>query len=320
LCGSGPPEVRGGEGPPESVPAVFRRPAPGTLDELKSMERHLRSLSGRVAPAVVAVTLGETSGSGVVITEEGLVLTAAHVVGAPGRDVRFTFPDGKTARGKTLGANDELDAGMMKITDRGPWPFVAMSAAGQARVGDWVLAMGHPGGFEPGRAVVVRLGRIIGLDADAVQTDCTISGGDSGGPLFDMRGGVVGVHSRISEGATENFHVPVRAYRQDWERLTKGEQWGGQTRPTRPWFGARGVDHADGCQLEFVEEDSPAAKAGLQVGDIVRRIMDEAVDGAAALRRLIGGAKPGDTLRVEIRRAERTMVINVTLEARGGPR
>ena len=69
-------------------------------------------------------------------------LTAGHVCGAPDRDVRFTFPDGKTARGKTLGANLDNDTGLMRITDRGPWPHAEMGDLQQARIGDWVLALG----------------------------------------------------------------------------------------------------------------------------------------------------------------------------------
>jgi serine protease Do len=186
------------------------------------MERHVEALAARVSPAVVAVEIGSGSGSGVVISADGLVLTAGHVCGAPGRTVRFTFPDGKTARGKTVGVEYESDTGLMRITDRGPWPHAPMGDLAQARVGDWVLALGHPGGFDRRRSLVVRLGRIIRLVADALQTDCTISPGDSGGPLLDMHGRVIGIHSAISASLADNFHVAVTEFYDNWHVLAKG--------------------------------------------------------------------------------------------------
>ena len=209
------------------LPTAFIWNAPTSLADLKSMERHVKALAARVSPAVVAVEVGNGSGSGVVISADGLVLTAGHVCGGPDRTVRFTFPDGKTARGKTLGRNYESDTGLMRITDRGPWPHAAMGDLAQARVGDWVLALGHPGGFDLRRSLVVRLGRIIRLEAGALQTDCTISPGDSGGPLLDMHGRVIGIHSAISTSVAENFHVAVTEFYDGWDRAGQRSQRGG---------------------------------------------------------------------------------------------
>src|ERR1035438_10400655 len=99
------------------------------------MERHVKALAARVSPAVVEVEVGSGSGSGVVISADGLVLTAVHVCGQVNRNVRFTFPDGKTARGKTVGVDYESDTGLMRITDRGPWPHAPMGARSNERVG-----------------------------------------------------------------------------------------------------------------------------------------------------------------------------------------
>ena len=96
----------------------------------------------------------------------------------------------------------------------------------QARIGDWVLALGHPGGFDLRRSLVVRLGRIIRLAPDALQTDCTISPGDSGGPLFDMHGRVIGIHSAISSSVAENFHVAVTEFYDSWDLLANGASRG----------------------------------------------------------------------------------------------
>ena len=87
-----------------------------------------------------------------------------------------------------------------------------------------MLALGHPGGFDLRRSLVVRLGRIIRLETDALQTDCTISPGDSGGPLFDMHGRVIGIHSAISTSPAENFHVSVTEFYDSWDELVRARQ------------------------------------------------------------------------------------------------
>src|ERR1041385_752893 len=103
------------------LPTAFSKAVPASIADLRVMQEHVRTLLARVSPAVVAVEVGEGSGSGVIISPEGLVMTAGHVGGEPDHQVRFTFPDGKTARGKTLGSDLDLDSGLMQITDRGPW-------------------------------------------------------------------------------------------------------------------------------------------------------------------------------------------------------
>jgi len=219
------------------LPAAFTKAVPVSIADLKSIERHVKALAARVSPAVVAVEIGIGSGSGVVISADGLVLTAGHVCGSPGRSVLLTFPDGKTVRGKTLGVNRETDTGLIKINDRGPWPYAAMGDLEQTRAGDWALALGHPGGFDLKRSLVVRLGRVIRLAEDALQTDCTISPGDSGGPLFDMHGRVIGIHSAISSSVADNFHVAVTEFYKGWDTPSATEPAGAQEAAVSPVLG-----------------------------------------------------------------------------------
>ncbi len=295
------------------LPAAFSKPVPTSVADLRSIERHVKALAARVSPAVVAVEIGTGSGSGVVISADGLVLTAGHVCGGSGRDVRFVFPDGRTAQGKTLGVDSESDTGLMQITNRGPWPHAAMGDLQEARVGDWVLALGHPGGFDLRRSLVVRLGRIIELADDAIQTDCPISPGDSGGPLFDMYGRVIAIHSAISSAVEDNFHVPVTRFFQSWDRLATGT-----TRDERTlgvYVGASGVDDEAGCRLTVVEEDGPASRAGLKVGDVVRKVDGREIKGAVAFQRWVAGAEPGENLRVEVRRGDKVLSLELKVEA-----
>src|SRR5262249_45555918 len=160
-------------------------------------------------PAVVGIRLGQHQGSGIIVTKDGFVLTAGHVSGEPGKTATVIFPDGKELKAKTLGKNGGIDSGMMKIATEGEYPFVEMGKSDPIKKGDWVLAIGHPGGFRTNRTPVVRVGRVLQATSLFLRSDCTLVGGDSGGPLFDMRGQVVGIHSRIGDGSiTANIHVP----------------------------------------------------------------------------------------------------------------
>ena len=294
---------------------AFTKSVPTTLADLKTMEQHVKALAARVSSSVVAVEVGSGSGSGVVISADGLVLTAGHVCGGPGREVRFTFHDGKTARGRTVGLNRESDTGLMRITDRGRWSYADLGDLRQARVGDWVLALGHPGGFELRRSLVVRLGRIIRMDAGALQTDCTISPGDSGGPLFDMHGLVIGIHDAISSSLADNFHVSITEYYDDWDLLVKGS--GGDIPAGQPqaYAGAWGVDDAGACRLTAVDEDSPASRAGLKAGDVVLKVDGREVRVYALFLRWMAEAEPGETLNLEIKRGDRLLSLEVKVEA-----
>lgn len=300
---------------PPTLPKAFLKSVPTSITDLDSIQRHVEPLVRSVEPAVVAVRIGLSAGSGVVISEDGFVLSAAHVCGAPNRDVQFTFPDGRTARGKTLGTNHDLDSGLMKITEAGPWPHVPMADPGTARIGDWVLTLGHPGGFDPERKTVARLGRVIRLAA-MIQTDCTLIAGDSGGPLFDMQGRVVGIHSRISEATSDNYHVPIDTYRETWDRLAQGENWGDDGTGPVATIGVRGVDDPKGCRLERVNENGSGFRAGLQVDDIIVRINDEPIPGAGALVRAVRARKPGDTITVHVRRGDSEQAFDVKVETR----
>jgi serine protease Do len=203
----------------DSLPAGLLKPAPESITELRAIEARVKVLVKKVSPATVAVEVGGATGSGVIISSNGLVLTAAHVAGAPDRNVIFTFPDGKRVRGKTVGSEEDSDAGLMRITEAGPWPFVPLGELETARAGDWVLALGHPGGFDARRSLVVRLGRLIRIRGDSLQSDCTISPGDSGGPLFDMHGRVIGIHTTISGSLSDNFHVPIAKFYSEWDEI-----------------------------------------------------------------------------------------------------
>jgi serine protease Do len=295
---------------------IFAGGAPQTVDELKAMQEVTQRLSEQVMRSTVGVRVGPAQGSGVIVTKEGHVLTAAHVAGTPGRSATFILNDGRTVRGKTLGAFYDLDAGLLQITEGGPWQPAAVGDSKPLRVGQWCLGTGHPGGYERGRNAVVRLGRILRIEDDGVTTDITLVGGDSGGPLFDMQGSVIGIHSRIGNALTTNVHVPVSIYRDNWDRLVRGEAWGSQP-GIGPFIGVVGARDAEDARIAHVNPGSPAEQAGIKVGDVITRFDGRALRDFSGLSRAVAESEPGERVKVEVRRGERTLELEVVIGSRG---
>ncbi len=297
--------------------SVFDKKAPESLDDLRAMQAQVQRVVKKVSPCTVAVRVGAGQGSGVIISKDGYVMTAGHVSGKPGRKVTFVFPDGSTAAGITLGRNQGVDAGLMKITDEGEWPFAERGASDDLKPGQWCISIGHPGGFQKDRDPVVRLGRVIQVSRGVIRTDCTLVGGDSGGPLFDIEGRVIGIHSRISRSLTANFHVPVDIYTATWDRLAASEEWGGP--PTGPIIGIRGEDHDDGCRVLDVYPDLPAATAGVEEGDVITKVGDQPVKGLAGLIAILNKKKAGEEVTLEIQRGDETLTLKTKLAPRRRP-
>ncbi|MEM6260422.1 MAG: trypsin-like peptidase domain-containing protein [Planctomycetota bacterium] len=298
----------------EEPNAIAPTHVPESVEDLAEIEQRVALVIEQCQDATVCVQSGGGSGSGVIISEDGYVLTAGHVAVEPGRTVTFIFPDGKKARGKSLGVNIGVDAGLMKITDKGKWPHVEIGDMSEVKTGAWVVAMGHPGGFDKERSVVARLGRVYRVRSTVIQTDCTIIGGDSGGPLFDLDGKVIGIHSRISNSLRQNFHVPISIYSRDWERLAEGEVWNrptrrGNIRPGGPYIGVQGANgrgQGNGAALSRVYPDSPAAEAGMRGGDVVVELDRSPIASFGDLAEVVGKLEPGDRVPVVVmRRGER---------------
>jgi len=295
---------------------IFAGDPPSGLDDLKAMQSHVKDLTAKVLPCTVGVQIGQAWGSGVIVSKDGYVLTAAHVAGGPKRHVFFYLNDGRIVHGTTLGLNRGIDAGLMKITDKGEYPFMELGASKGLKEGQWCLAVGHPGGYLKERGLVVRLGRVLLSDDNAITSDCTLVGGDSGGPLFDMQGKVIGINSRIAGAITANLHVPVDAFHEGWERLLKSDAWGhlpGQ----EPVLGVRGVEGAEVAKISNVVKDSPAEKCGIQKGDVVTRFGDKDVTDFSSLKEAVLDHNPGDKVIVKLKRGDETVDVTVTLGHHG---
>ena len=145
------------------------------LAELRARQEKIQAVVAKALPATVAIQAGMGMGSGVIVSEDGLVLTASHVSGDPDQELTIMLADGRIVKGKTLGANRSVDAGMAQITDKGPWPFVPVGQSGDLDLGDWCVCTGHPGGVQPGRAAPVRVGRIVSNSKSTMMSDCAWS-------------------------------------------------------------------------------------------------------------------------------------------------
>ena len=232
----------------KEIPTGFAD-SPTDVAKLKALEQRVEKMLDKAKACTVGVRMGAAQGSGVIVSEDGIVLTAGHVSAKPGIDCVLVMPSGKTLKGKTLGRNGSIDSGMIKIVDPGKYPFAEMGKSGPLKKGQWVVAIGHPGGFRSNRTPVVRLGRILYADPSLIRTDCTLVGGDSGGPLFDLDGKVIGIHSRIGGASiTENVHVPIDTYRQTWDRLAASQNWGGQ-------IGSQTIVKSAGGKVVFEKKD-----------------------------------------------------------------
>lgn len=303
----------------DTLPAVFDKASPESLQDLKDMQKHVQALTKKLVPCTVGLQIGNASGSGVIINKEGHVLTAGHVSGKPGQNVVIILNDGKKIKGKTLGCNLGIDSGMVQITDKGAFPFCDMATSADVKKGQWCLALGHPGGFHPGRSPVLRVGRILDSGKFVLRSDCTLVGGDSGGPLFDMHGKVIGIHSRIGNSISTNFHVPVDTYRETWDRLAAGESWGPNifgTKTKAAYLGVTLDSDSKECTIKEVTPKSPADSGGLKAGDVILSMDGTSLKSSDDLSNFLSNKRSGSEVSVAVRRGSESLTLKVTLGKR----
>ncbi len=312
-----------------TVPSVSAEDEKLSLQALREIEQRIQAVVEKVAPATVAIQIGDGTGSGVIVSADGLVLSVAHVTGAPGQRAAVHFADGSVAAAETLGLEGKTDCGMLQMVGPGPWPHAPVAshqnhseAENEPRgpqPGDFVVALGHPGGYDADRPVVVRVGRVTGVDIGGVEgqdgfggdlrTDAALIAGDSGGPLLDLDGRVIGIHTRIGSSPSVNFHVPVARYAAQWSALARGGRAAAR-------LGAVGRDTLTGFRVGAVEPDSPAAAAGLTRGDIIVAFNGETLGPGRPLDSFLAPRRDGDAVSLRVRRRGQDMDLTVTLDAR----
>jgi serine protease Do len=322
-------------------PAVMH---PRSASDLEAIQERIKAVVKYAMPATVGVLVEDGQGSGVIVSKDGYVLTAGHVSGDPNKPVTIVFSNGARVAAKALGANNGIDSGMVKITAPPPpggYPFVPLGTVARNIVtNQWVVAMGHPGGYRPGRPPVVRVGRVLKVQVNRqqepqyIQTDCPLINGDSGGPLFDLDGRLVGINSRIGVDTRANLHVPVDTFTQTWDRLADAQKWGdrrgflsGRSGPSdrgergskpnesaSPRLGVKPQDGDKGALVFYVHPGTPAEDL-LKVDDIVTRINGKVIRTAEDMVTEIRSRKPGDTITLDLLRKNQPLQVKVTLDA-----
>ena len=292
------------------------------LADLAKLESKVEAVSKKVMPATVALLAEKTgsSGSGVITTADGLILTAAHVVQGA-EELEVVFPNGEQVMGKVLGANYSKDIAMVQIAGKGPWPFAEMGASKTLVAGDWVVALGHSAGFDASRPPPIRFGRVVSKGpGNFLTSDCTLIGGDSGGPLFDLDGKIVGINSSIGVSLTNNNHAGIDGFKDDWDRIRAGEAWGRLSmnplaNPEMPVLGIvmgmpRGVK---GVPVDAVAPRSPSAAAGVRAGDVIQTFDGSPVRDGNKLLVMLAKRQPGDTVKLGLLRDRKTLELEVGL-------
>jgi S1-C subfamily serine protease len=311
--------------------AAAQREAPRPIAQsvaaapLTQAERTVVDVARTVSPAVVSVSSGRSSGSGVVIRPDGVILTNAHVVGNA-RSVEIGLADGRRLAGEVLGRDPSVDVAVVRIPVR-DIPVARVGDSDRLDVGQMAIAIGNPLGLE--RTVTTGVVSAVNRSprgfelGGLIQTDAAINPGNSGGPLLDSQGQVIGINTVIIGGATGlGFAIPINLAANIADQvLTTG-------RIVRAYLGiglgdlnpelARQYDLPvrEGIIVLQVEPRTPAASAGIRVQDIITRIDDEAVRSGGDLRRILRSRSPGQTIRLTITRPSPSGWQTVSTQAR----
>lgn len=289
---------------------------PQNLTDLSAIQSKLQKILPIAKKSLVAIEANDGAGSGVIISEDGLVLTAAHVIGKTGKKMNVRLPNGRKFPAISLGGSEISDGGMLRITKKKKWIHASIANKNKTEIGDWCFAIGHPGGFDKERGIVVRLGRVIGISEETMQTDCRLLGGDSGGPLFNFDGEVIAIHSRISQEPDQNFHVPIECYLNNWEfyknqKILTLEGLAGQG-----FLGVGCETTTNGLRINSIVENSSAEKAGLRKGDLLINLNGQKLDSREELTILIASLNPDDSIILEYIRGDQKMSSKIALGSR----
>ena len=304
----------------------------------------VEEVAASVLPSVVKINVqgaqGRGSGSGVVVSSDGEILTNYHVVAVAedGGDVSVGFDDGSTARAQVVGTDPLTDLAIIKAEGVSGLTPATLGRSEDLDVGEEVVAIGSPFGLEATvtSGIVSALhrpvsvsgqGRSIDTAYPAIQTDAAINPGNSGGPLVNMRGEVVGINSSIRTSASSmgeggsiglGFAIPLGQVLPIVEQLRAGET------PSHARLGVSVADAASddglltGAGVAEVEDGSAADEAGLRRGDVITRVDDQVVSDAAALVATIRGHRPGDTVTLTVVRDGEEEQLEATLDSDEG--
>jgi serine protease Do len=266
-------------------------------------------------------------GSGFVISEDGYIVTNNHVIeGAD--EITIEFFSGRELKAELKGTDPNTDIALLKVESDEPLPFVSFGDSDGARVGDWVMAMGNPlgQGFSVSAGIVSARNRALsGTYDDSIQTDAAINRGNSGGPLFNMDGDVIGVNTAILSPTGGSIGIGFSMASNVVTKVVAQLKEFGETR--RGWLGVRiqdvtedeaealGLEEAKGALVSDVPE-GPAMEAGMKARDVILSFDGVTVEDTRQLVRIVANTPVGETVRVVVFRDGETQTLKVTLGRR----
>lgn len=265
-------------------------------------------------------------GSGVITSADGYILTNNHVI-ENADEIHVRFANHKEYEAKIIGRDKMTDIALIKIEPTGKLPFVKLGNSDKLRVGDWVVAIGNPFGFEQTvtAGIVSGKGRTLGGGAydNFIQTDASINPGNSGGPLFNLDGEMVGINTAIYSRSGGNigigFAIPVNMAKNVMAQLQESGH------VIRGWLGVRiqtvnqdiaeqfGMERPYGALVGQVDKDSPAGKAGIRQGDIITRFKDKEISEMTMLPTLVAQTPVGEKAKVTVFRKGKEKTVTVTI-------
>ena len=310
-----------------------RRVAQGQMPDLEGLPPMFREFFERNMPQQPRSPRGDRQreamslGSGFIISSDGYVLTNNHVV-ADADEIIVRLSDRSELQAKLIGTDPRTDVALLKVDGKN-LPTVKLGDSEKLKVGEWVLAIGSPFGFDHSvtKGIVSAKGRTLPNDTYVpfIQTDVAINPGNSGGPLFNMKGEVVGINSQIftrSGGFMGlSFAIPIDVALDVSNQLKK------DGKVSRGWLGvviqevnkdlaeSFGLDKPAGALVAQVLEDGPAAKGGLQVGDVILSMNGQPIVMSADLPHLVGSLKDGEKAKLEIIRNGKRQTLDVAVGA-----
>jgi len=277
----------------------------------------------------------QSLGSGFIISADGFVVTNNHVVSPDNRarleEITVTMPDGTEYEAELVGADAQSDLAVLKIRSDTTFPFVEFGDSSQTRVGEWVVAIGNPFGLggTVTSGIVSAVYRNTGQGGAYdryIQTDASINRGNSGGPLFDMRGNVIGINNAIfspSGGSVGiGFAIPAEIAAPIVDQLKQGNTiergyLGVGLEPmSDDLAGSLGLPRNRGEIVQTVQDDSAASRAGLRPGDIIVNVNGEDVTSDQTVSFLVANITPGTAVPIRLIRDGRTLTVNATLGRR----
>jgi len=283
--------------------------------DIDSLQEKVYATIDSAKPAVVSIRRRGGLCSGVIVSREGHVLSAGHAV-SPGERYQVFLPDGRQFEARGKGSNPRADCALLQITTEvDDLPFARMGDSESLVRNQPCLSISFPGGQGVRGTPLVRFGRIESTGPGMLQSTALMEPGDSGGPLFDLHGRVIGIHSRIGRSMTRNFEVPIDTFKEYWNELNHEKSFT-QSGPPVPKLGIRGNAQRDGSGIKVLEvvNDSLAAKHGLKPNDIIKSVFGRKTPSIEDLRKALVAARDDDDTKeivVSVRRAEQEVVLKV---------